>query len=402
VPVYGVGSGPQIAYNSSTATAIDPVVNSVGLSSPAGAAVDGAGDLFIADTPNNRVVEVPAGGGAATAISPVVDGKELVDPLSVAVDGAGHLFITDPSPANHRVVEVQRSHPPALSFPTPTNVGSIDTADGTMTVEVQNIGNQPLNFTGVSYPTDFFQADGDANACTGSTSLNAGLQCDIPIRFGPQSGGALSENVTLTDNALNGSGAQQLIPVNGTGLVLAAMTSPSPGSVLTDASVSFTWTAGSGPTAYQLWVSATWIGGYDLYNSGWTTATTATVNLPANGVTLYVRLSQRINGSWQAVDYTYTEAGTPSQAALTSPTPGSTLTGASVPFTWSAGSGPTAYILWLGTTGVASRNLYNSGVTAALTETVNNLPTNGATVYARLWSFIDRKWQSIDYTYTAQ
>ena len=31
-------------------------------------AVDAAGDVFIADTGNNRVVEVPAGGGAQTTM----------------------------------------------------------------------------------------------------------------------------------------------------------------------------------------------------------------------------------------------------------------------------------------------------------------------------------------------
>jgi len=55
-----------------------------------------------------------------------------------------------------------------------------------------------------------------------------------------------------------------------------------------------------------------------------------------------------------------------------------------------------------GTTGVGSHNLYNSGPTTATTETVNGLPTNGVTVYARLWSYINQKWQTIDYTYTAQ
>ena len=40
-----------------------------GLSGPYGVAVDGAGDVFIADTGNNRVVEVPAAGGAQTTLA---------------------------------------------------------------------------------------------------------------------------------------------------------------------------------------------------------------------------------------------------------------------------------------------------------------------------------------------
>ena len=146
----------------------------------------------------------------------MVDGKELVDPLSVAVDGAGHLFITDPSPANHRVVEILRSQPPAVNFSTATTVGMTDTVDGVQTVEVQNIGNENLVFAGVGFPVDFPAAVLEANSCVLATSLSAGQFCNVNIAFGPQNAGVLSEEVTLTDNALNLSGAQQLIAVSGT------------------------------------------------------------------------------------------------------------------------------------------------------------------------------------------
>jgi hypothetical protein len=124
--------------------------------------------------------------------------------------------------------------------------------------------------------------------------------------------------------------------------------------------------------------------------------------LPTYGVTVFARLYSLISGKWQSVDYTYTEAGTLVPAALTTPTPGSTLAGSTVTFTWSAGAGPTKYELQLGTTGVGSSNLYNSGGTTATTETVSGLPTTGVKVYARLWSEIDAKWKYVDYTYTAE
>src|SRR5208337_1497529 len=71
-----------------------------GLSGPFGVAVDGAGDVFIADSNNSRVVEVPAGGGAQTTVA----ASGLNWPLGVAVDGAGDVFIADTN--NNRVVEV--------------------------------------------------------------------------------------------------------------------------------------------------------------------------------------------------------------------------------------------------------------------------------------------------------
>ena len=185
--------------------------------------------------------------------------------------------------------------------------------------------------------------------------------------------------------------------------VPAALTSPIPGSVLAGSSVAFAWTAGTGPTAYQLYLGTTGVGSYNLYDSGSTTATTKTVNgLPTNGATVFARLWSLINGTWRSSDYTYTEAGTLAPAALTSPTPGSTLTGSSVTFTWTGGAGPAAYQLYLGTTGVGSYNLYDSGSTTATTATVNGLPTTGVKVFARFYQLISGKWQHTDYTYTAQ
>jgi hypothetical protein len=185
-------------------------------------------------------------------------------------------------------------------------------------------------------------------------------------------------------------------------LATAALTSPTPGSTLTGSSVTFAWTGGSGPAAYELWLGTSRVGSQDLYDSGSTTATSETVTVPTNGVTVFARLWSEIDGSWRSTDYLYTESGTLAPAALTSPTPGSTLPGSSVTFTWTAGTGPAAYELWLGTTRVGSQNLYDSGATKATTVTVSDLPTNGVTVYARLWWEIDAVWKSADYTYTAQ
>ena len=89
-------------------------------------------------------------------------------------------------------------------------------------------------------------------------------------------------------------------------------------------------------------------------------------------------------------------------AALTSPIPGSQLTGTRVAFTWTAGEGASYYELRLGTTGVGSSDLYDRSETEAFSATVSGLPTNAETVYARLRSKIVGTWQSIDYTYSAE
>lgn len=93
--LYGIGVGPQIAYGPGAVIAIDPKVNGIGLVQPSGVAVDGAGNLFIADDLNKRVVEVSAGGGAAMASDPMANGEGLNYPRGAAVDGAGDVFISD-------------------------------------------------------------------------------------------------------------------------------------------------------------------------------------------------------------------------------------------------------------------------------------------------------------------
>ena len=80
-----------------------------GLASPEAVAVDRAGNVFIADTFNNRVLEVPWNGMSyGTKIilcgSGVAACNGLNRPNGVAVDGAGNLFIADTE--NSRVLEV--------------------------------------------------------------------------------------------------------------------------------------------------------------------------------------------------------------------------------------------------------------------------------------------------------
>jgi DNA-binding beta-propeller fold protein YncE len=72
----------------SAATLVDA---SMGLSHPEGVAVDGAGNVYIADPGNHAIEEWPAGGGALVT---VVSGG-LNTPAGVAVDGAGDLYIAD-------------------------------------------------------------------------------------------------------------------------------------------------------------------------------------------------------------------------------------------------------------------------------------------------------------------
>jgi hypothetical protein len=189
--------------------------------------------------------------------------------------------------------------------------------------------------------------------------------------------------------------------------VLAALTAPLPnGSTLTGTTTNFTWNTGEGVQAYWFYVGTgtTLATSRNLYDSGQTLATSANVTgIPAFGQPIYVTLFSQINGAWQPNQYTFTESGSLSAAVLTTPQPTTQLSGSSVTFAWTSGAGPTSYWLSLGTspTGPNTKNIYSSGPTTATSVNVTGLPTNGETIYATLYSFINGVWQSSSYTYTA-
>ncbi len=80
------------------------------LDSPRGVAVDGAGNLYIADAANHRIRKIDAAGLIATvAGGELGDGRpataaSLFSPSGVAVDGAGNFYIADAG--NHRIRKV--------------------------------------------------------------------------------------------------------------------------------------------------------------------------------------------------------------------------------------------------------------------------------------------------------
>ncbi len=184
---------------------------------------------------------------------------------------------------------------------------------------------------------------------------------------------------------------------------LAVMQTPTPGSTFTGSSVTFTWTAGVGATAYWLDLGNT-AGGNQYYQSGnlGTALTTTASSLPTDGSTVYATLYSQIGGQWYSNAYTYTAlSSNGGMAAMQSPTPGSTLTGSSVTFTWSAGTGATAYWLDIGSAAGGNQYYQSGNLGGALSTTASGLPADGSTVYVTLYSLVGGKWLSRPYTYTA-
>jgi uncharacterized protein (TIGR03437 family) len=119
------------------------------LNGPSGVAVDAAGNLYIADTNNEVVRKVSADGTVSTVAGNGMTGFSgdggaardawLNGPQSVAVDASGNLYIADTF--NGRVRRVGAD-------------GTIGTAAGTGSTGVYSGDGGPANLAGISLPTD--------------------------------------------------------------------------------------------------------------------------------------------------------------------------------------------------------------------------------------------------------
>jgi hypothetical protein len=280
---------------------------------------------------------------------------------------------------------------------TPTNTAQYSTATASVSLTV-NKATPTL-----SWPTPASIASGTALS---ATQLDATAQVAGTFAYNPPSGTVLSAGahtlaVTFTPaDTADYTTATASVQLTVTTVTVAALTSPAPGSTLSGSSVTFSWTAATGATTYALNLGSTGANSSNLYNSGHVTATSTTATgLPTNGETIYAELWAYVSNKWVTTNYTYT-AFNPA-AALTTPTPGSTLAGTTVTFSWNPAVGATVYALNLGSTGAGSSNVYNSGHISATSATVTGLPLNGETIYAELWAFVKNAWVTTNYTYKA-
>lgn len=191
-----------------------------------------------------------------------------------------------------------------------------------------------------------------------------------------------------------------------TGAVLASMISPVPGSTLAGSAVTFEWDAGVSVSGYHLYVGAQ-PGMAQICSQYTGTNCSYTCNgIPTDGLPIYVRLWSWVGGTtWLYRDYIYTAAGTinVTLAAITSPAPGSTFTGSSVTFKWDSGTNISEYHLYVGTAGAGSADVCSQNTGSGRSLTCGGIPTDGRTIYVRLWSRTARTvdWAYRDYSYTA-
>ncbi|MHB8389384.1 MAG: NHL domain-containing protein [Acidobacteriaceae bacterium] len=300
VVVAGGGStSPSTTPNSAT---------SAQLNGPVGVAVDAAENIYIVDSSNGLIekvdtsghIVVVAGGGStvpSTTVESATSAK-LLNPAGIAIDGAGNLYIADSGNSvvekvSNGLIEISTA---ALLFPN-TNVGA---TSATQALTLANIGNEPLNLASLITATDFPLQS--ASTCTvtanNAQTLASGDACDLAYAFQPTISGALSETATLTDNNLNGTNAVQTISFSGTatattgtGAATTTTLATSNANISAGASVTFTATVTSSITGTPTG-TVTFMGGTTTLGTGTLSGATATYTTSSLAAGVYTITAQ--------------------------------------------------------------------------------------------------------------
>lgn len=230
VPVSGAIATNNVVYIPSTTT-----FGGTALSGPTGLAADSAGDLFIADTGNNRIVEYTALGVAsvvntgsltlnaptgitvypsgALVVTDTANGVSLLNGASsqvlsfgstytttgakgVALDLAGNIYLSNTT--GDQVLELNVTSPQSLSFASTTEGQSSAPA----TTQVFNSGNSSLVLSALTTSNGNYTIE-PSSTCTSTSTVTVGNSCNLLTAFTPQTTatpGTLTGSLTLTDN----------------------------------------------------------------------------------------------------------------------------------------------------------------------------------------------------------
>jgi sugar lactone lactonase YvrE len=199
----GTGTGPQISYPAN-AGAVPSQLGS-GFTTPQGIAVDGMGNVYVADAASNKVNELIAVGGFVPASPTIVTlGSGFSAPSGVAVDGAGNVYVADTG--NNFVKEliavggaVPATNPTVIlvgsGYSAPTGVA----VDGSGNVYVADSNNNAIE--------EVVAVNGVIP--TGATPVTLSAAFSIPTGVAVDAGG----NVYVADS--NNSAVKEMVAVSG-------------------------------------------------------------------------------------------------------------------------------------------------------------------------------------------
>ncbi len=221
----------------------DGAALSTNFSAPAGLAADAASNIYVADSGNNRIRQISGGqvitAAGSTAQSFTGDGgpatsAALNGPRAVALDGRGNLLIADTANSAIRGINVAAG---VLPFPT-TNPRA---TSAPQLVLLENIGNQALNVASVTLPTPFTDSPtGSGTDCTtAALTLTPAANCQISVVFSPPAAGTYAGNIRIADNSQAVTGSAQAIAVSGSSAFVYTATSTLPKTAVAGTGIPF-------------------------------------------------------------------------------------------------------------------------------------------------------------------
>ena len=195
---------------------------SASMEDPLEVAVDPAGNLFIGGGYDDVVRRVDAATQTITTVAgdatqPLTLGfsgdgglatKAIIGNIGLAIDGAGNLFIADFG--NNRIRHVHLT-PTGILSPRSIDFGNVALGQTSLPtpVTLSNTGGDDLQITSIAANGDFAQQ----NDC--AKLLAPDQSCTVTVTFTPTKLGQRSGNLTITDNGPNGS---QKVKLTGTGI----------------------------------------------------------------------------------------------------------------------------------------------------------------------------------------
>ncbi len=183
------------------------------LNAPASVAMDAVGNLYISDSSNNRIRKINPNTNIITTIAGTnnsgttgdngpANAAGLSGPFTIALDGLGNLFIAD---SFHNRIRKVLSNASDLLY----SAMRVNSISAPMDQLIENDGNAALNFSSLLAGANA-QLDG-TTTCSTAAPLSPLAQCSIAADYAPTvvgssaTGSPANGVITVASNALNAS-----------------------------------------------------------------------------------------------------------------------------------------------------------------------------------------------------
>ncbi len=183
-----------------TPAGVGSVFANTGLNNPQGLAFDGAGNLFAANYTNNSIEEYTPGGTPSVFAADTGDHSLLYQPVGLAFDGAGNLYVSNltfiekftPGGGGSLFINTHVNLPQGLAFDSDGNLYVANRNDNSIT-EFDSTGTYLGTFASgypdLALPTGIaFDSDGNLYAANVIPSIEAFTPGGIPSVFATDPG----------------------------------------------------------------------------------------------------------------------------------------------------------------------------------------------------------------------